>query len=56
MIEEFLAQYNEENPVNEMLAKRYYHDVHKEAARRLVLDENVRLDGRKPDEIRQICM
>ena len=54
VIDEFLAQYNEENPVNETLAKKYYHDVHKEAARRLVLDENVRLDGRKPDEIRQI--
>ena len=54
VIDEFLSQYNEENPVNEILAKRYYHDVHKEAARRLVLDENVRLDGRKPDEIRQI--
>jgi polyribonucleotide nucleotidyltransferase len=51
---EFLAQYTEENPVNEALVKKYYHDVHKEAARRLVLDENIRLDGRKPDEIRQI--
>ena len=50
----FLAQYTEENAVNEMLVKKYYHEVHKEAARRLVLDENVRLDGRKPDEIRQI--
>jgi polyribonucleotide nucleotidyltransferase len=51
---EFLAQYTEENPANEMLVKRYYHEVHKEAARRLVLDENIRLDGRRPDEIRQI--
>jgi polyribonucleotide nucleotidyltransferase len=54
VVTEFLAQYTGENPVNETLVKRYYHDVHKEAARRLVLDENVRLDGRKPDEIRQI--
>ena len=51
---DFLAQYTEEDAVNEVLVKRYYHEVHKEAARRLVLDENVRLDGRKPDEIRQI--
>jgi polyribonucleotide nucleotidyltransferase len=50
----FLSQYTEENPVNEKLAKKYYHDVLKEASRRLVLDDNVRLDGRKPDEIRQI--
>ncbi|MBK8884100.1 MAG: polyribonucleotide nucleotidyltransferase [Bacteroidales bacterium] len=50
----FLAQYSEENPVNQTLVKRYYHDVLKEASRRLVLDDNIRLDGRKPDEIRQI--
>jgi polyribonucleotide nucleotidyltransferase len=54
VVNEFLVQYTAENPVNESLVKKYYHDVHKEAARRLVLDENVRLDGRKPDEIRQI--
>jgi polyribonucleotide nucleotidyltransferase len=54
IITEFLEQYSEENPVNETLVKRYYHDVLKEASRRLVLDDNIRLDGRKPDEIRQI--
>jgi polyribonucleotide nucleotidyltransferase len=54
VITEFLAQYTEENPVDETLVKRYYHDVLKEASRRLVLDENIRLDGRKPEEIRQI--
>jgi polyribonucleotide nucleotidyltransferase len=51
---EFLSQYPEENPVNGSLVKRYYHDVLKEASRRLVLDNDVRLDGRKLDEIRQI--
>ena len=54
VINDFLAQFSEEDAINETLAKKYYHDVHKEAARRLVLDENVRLDGRKTDEIRQI--
>ena len=54
VINDFLSQYTEENPVDETLVKRYYHDVVKEASRRLVLDENTRLDGRKPDEIRQI--
>ena len=54
IITDFLGQYTEENPVNETLAKRYYHDVLKEASRRLVLDNNIRLDGRKPDEIREI--
>jgi len=54
IVKEFLAQYTEENPVNAALVKKYYHDVLKEASRRLVLDDNIRLDGRKPDEIRQI--
>ncbi|MGD0581991.1 MAG: polyribonucleotide nucleotidyltransferase [Bacteroidales bacterium] len=54
VINDFLTQFTGEDAVNENLAKRYYHEVHKEASRRLVLDENVRLDGRKPDEIRQI--
>jgi polyribonucleotide nucleotidyltransferase len=54
IIEEFLAQFPEDAEVNEMMVKRYYHDVLKEAARRLLLDENTRLDGRKPDEIRAI--
>jgi polyribonucleotide nucleotidyltransferase len=54
IVTEFLGQYGEENPVDEPLVKKYYHDVLKEASRRLVLDDNIRLDGRKPDEIRQI--
>jgi polyribonucleotide nucleotidyltransferase len=54
IITDFLGQYTEENSVNDSLAKKYYHDVLKEASRRLVLDDNIRLDGRKPDEIRQI--
>lgn len=54
VINDFLSQYTGEDAVNETLVKKYYHDVVKEAARRLVLDENIRLDGRKPDQIRQI--
>ncbi len=54
LLSEFLSQFTDENPVNETLVKKYYHDVVKEAARRLVLDENIRLDGRKPDQIRPI--
>jgi polyribonucleotide nucleotidyltransferase len=54
VVTDFLSQYTEEDEIDEALVKRYYHEVHKEAARRLVLDENVRLDGRKPDQIRQI--
>lgn len=43
-----------EEEVNEMLVARYFHDVQKEAVRNLILDEGMRLDGRKTDEIRPI--
>ena len=36
------------------LAARYYHDVERDAMRRCILDEGIRLDGRKTDEIRPI--
>jgi len=56
--EEFLAKLTEEageeGEVNEKLVGKYYHDVEKEAVRRAVLDDKVRLDGRKTDEIRPI--
>jgi polyribonucleotide nucleotidyltransferase len=54
IVTDFIGQYTEENPVDETLVKKYYHDVLKEASRRLVLDDNIRLDGRKPEEIRPI--
>ncbi len=44
----------EEREAKTPLVKRYYHDVEKEAMRRCVLDEGVRLDGRKTTEIRPI--
>lgn len=44
----------EEREEKEAMARRYYHDVEKEAMRRCVLDEGVRLDGRKTTEIRPI--
>ena len=52
MTEEQLANYNAEQRV--AMVKRYYHDVEKEAMRRCVLDEGIRLDGRKTTEIRPI--
>lgn len=44
----------EEQEEKAPLVKRYYHDVEKEAMRRCVLDEGIRLDGRKTTEIRPI--
>ena len=44
----------EERDEKAAMVKRYYHDVEKEAMRRCVLDEGIRLDGRKTTEIRPI--
>ncbi|PLX11985.1 MAG: polyribonucleotide nucleotidyltransferase [Marinilabiliales bacterium] len=53
--EEFLETYSEEEREEiEGLVKKYYHDVEKEAVRNAILNEHVRLDGRKLDEVRPI--
>ncbi len=52
MTEEQLENYTEDQRI--AMVKRYYHDVEKEAMRRCVLDEGIRLDGRKTTEIRPI--
>ncbi len=44
----------EERDEKAPLVKRYYHDVERDAVRRCILDEGVRLDGRKTTEIRPI--
>ncbi len=44
----------EEREAKTPLVQRYYHDVEKEAVRRCILDEGIRLDGRKTTEIRPI--
>jgi polyribonucleotide nucleotidyltransferase len=36
------------------MVNKYYHDVEKDVVRNLILDDGVRLDGRKTDEIRPI--
>jgi polyribonucleotide nucleotidyltransferase len=55
--EEFVAEYSEgkeASEVNMSLIGRYYHDVEKDAIREMVLEDRIRLDGRKTDEIRPI--
>ena len=53
--EEYLETIPEEEREEKApLVARYYHDVEKEAMRRCVLDEGIRLDGRKTTEIRPI--
>ncbi|HKL34195.1 MAG TPA: polyribonucleotide nucleotidyltransferase [Tangfeifania sp.] len=60
--DEYIEAYLEANAENEEmdlelqenLIKKYFHDVEKEAMRRMVLDDSIRLDGRATDEIRPI--
>ena len=52
--DEYINNLPEDSEVNIDLLKKYYHDVEKEAARKMVLDEQVRMDGRAFDEIRPI--
>ncbi len=62
IIEDFKAAYAEahteltEDEMEEkaMLADRYYADVERDAMRRCILDEGIRLDGRKTTDIRPI--
>ncbi|MDR3219367.1 MAG: polyribonucleotide nucleotidyltransferase [Dysgonamonadaceae bacterium] len=57
IVEEYKAQFTEEELATDnkaALIARYYHDVEKEAMRRCILDEGVRLDGRKTTDIRPI--
>lgn len=53
-IEKLQEELGEEEEVNEMLVNRYYHDIEKKAVRNSILEDGVRLDGRKTDEIRPI--
>ena len=59
--EKFFAEHEEINETSEIskdeyeaMMDRYYHDVERDAMRRCILDEGIRLDGRKTDEIRPI--
>jgi polyribonucleotide nucleotidyltransferase len=56
IVEEYTAQIPEEELTDEKkaLIARYYHHVEKDAMRRCILDEGIRLDGRKTTEIRPI--
>ncbi|GAB0157078.1 polyribonucleotide nucleotidyltransferase [Chryseobacterium sp. Alg-005] len=57
VFDEFLAQYVDNAEELERVtpfAKVYYHDVEKEAMRQMILEDNIRLDGRDPKTIRPI--
>ncbi len=51
---DYLETLGEEADNKKKLVDKYYHDIHKEAVRNMVLTDKIRLDGRTPTEIRKI--
>ena len=53
--EEFMETIpEEEREEKKPMVDRYFHEVQRDAVRRCILDEHIRLDGRRTDEIRPI--
>ena len=52
--DEFIESLEEPEEETLMLIEKYYHDVEKKAVRDLILNEGIRLDARKTDDIRPI--
>ncbi len=55
VLADFMETIGEDEEVDQSLIKRYFHDLESETTRRLVLDERVRLDGRKLNQVRPIA-
>jgi polyribonucleotide nucleotidyltransferase len=56
VLADFLATKTEEETAtfSKFLIKKYFHDIEKKAMRAVILEEGVRLDGRKTDQVRPI--
>ena len=55
--EELIASLGEEaTDLDKKLAKKYYEDLKWEVVRNMILEDRVRLDGRKLDEVRSLAM
>jgi len=52
--QDYIDALPEDTEIDVALVKKYFNEVHKKAARDLVLQEKRRLDGRKLDEVRDI--
>lgn len=52
--EEYLASLPEDSTIDKALVKKYFHQIQNKASRDLTLNEGLRLDGRKTNQIRPI--
>jgi polyribonucleotide nucleotidyltransferase len=56
LIDALKAELAEDATLNEKMAKNYYHDLQYDVVRDMILDDKVRLDGRKLDEVRPLYL
>lgn len=54
VVNDYIEALPADTTIDKGMVKHYYHDIQKKAARDLTLNKNIRLDGRKTNEIRQI--
>jgi polyribonucleotide nucleotidyltransferase len=54
LVKELIEAHGEEDEAKEFLIKDCFHEMEKEAVRTLILKDNIRVDGRKMNEIRPI--
>lgn len=54
IVDEYVSSLPEDTTIDKDLVKRYYKEIQKKACRNLALNEKIRLDGRRPNEIRPI--
>ena len=54
LTDEIIQKLSEEYPENSKFISRIMHDLEKDIVRKNIIADNIRIDGRKPDEIRQI--
>ncbi|MEM9737530.1 MAG: polyribonucleotide nucleotidyltransferase [Bacteroidota bacterium] len=54
--EQVLVAYETDDPIDTALANKYIAEVNKQVVRDLLIEKNIRIDGRRPDEIRPIAI
>ncbi len=54
ILDEIKQQLKNDDPTRSLQISKIFHDIEKDAVRKIILDKNTRADGRKPTEIRPI--
>ena len=54
VLDDIKLQLKNEDPTRSLQISKIFHDIEKDAVRKIILDKNTRADGRKPTEIRPI--